>query len=257
MLVIGHRGANKEALENSWSAFALAIEAGAERIEFDVQLSRDGQAVVMHDDHMLRTTGKPWRISEHTRAELATVKLLNGEPLPFLDEVVARILPRCELNIEIKGSSERLAAEVVRVVGEHPLRHKVIVSCFQVEPLAWIKNHAPELQRACLWSNDTFVWPFFAVMAPQVFLDQAGTRILHPHVSLVDANLMDQAEARGWRVYAWVEMVGEDHDRDGLWTTMKTFGLHGLCTNYPRELNAWLKEGALHDQNFASRPRFY
>ncbi len=57
MLVIAHRGANKEALENSWTAFAKAIDAGATRIELDVQLSRDGHAVIMHDDHMLRTTG--------------------------------------------------------------------------------------------------------------------------------------------------------------------------------------------------------
>ena len=257
MLVIGHRGANKEALENSWTAFTKAIEGGAERIELDVQLSRDGHAVVMHDDDMRRTTDKAWLISEHTRPELAGVTLRNGDPLPFLDEVIARILPLCELNIEIKGESELLAAEVARLVAEHPLRRRVIVSCFEIKPLAWIKNHAPAVQRACLWPPDRFIWPYFAIMAPQVFLDQAGTQILHPHVSMVDANLMDQAQARGWQVFAWVEMLGEDHDREGLWTAMKTFGLHGLCTNYPRELHAWLKEGALYDQHFSAESRTY
>lgn len=248
MLVIAHRGANKEALENSWSAFAKAVECGAQRIELDVQLSKDGHAVIMHDDDMFKTTGQRCHISQLERSELRSIKLRNGEPLPFLDEVVERLLPQIELNIEIKGESERLAAVVANLVAKNPRRERVIVSCFQAPPLVWLRRNAPEVQRACLWSLDTYSWPFFATLAPTVFLEIAGTNILHPHTSLVDYNLMDQAAARNWRVYAWAEMVGEDHDREGLWTTLKTFGLHGLCTNYPRELTQWLKESAAYDQ---------
>jgi len=248
MLVIAHRGANKEALENSWSAFAKAVECGAQRIELDVQLSKDGHAVIMHDDDMFKTTGQHVHISRLERSELRTIKLRNGEPLPFLDEVVERLLPQIELNIEIKGESEQLAAVVANLVAKNPRRERVIVSCFQAPPLVWLRRNAPEVQRACLWSLDTYSWPFFATLAPTVFLEIAGTNILHPHTSLVDYNLMDQAAARNWRVYAWAEMVGEDHDREGLWTTLKTFGLHGLCTNYPRELTQWLKESAAYDQ---------
>ena len=248
MLVIAHRGANKEALENSWTAFAKAIECGAQRIELDVQLSKDGHAVIMHDDDMFKTTGLHVHISQMERAELRSIKLRNGEPLPFLDEAVERLLPQIELNIEIKGDSERSAAAVANLVANHPRRERVIVSCFRAQPLVWLRQHAPEVQRACLWSLDTYSWPFFANMAPTVFLEISGTNILHPHTSLVDYNLMDQAAARNWRVYAWAEMVGEDHDREGLWTTLRTFGLHGLCTNYPRELVEWLKESAAYDQ---------
>ena len=248
MLVIAHRGANKEALENSWSAFAKAVECGAQRIELDVQLSKDGHAVIMHDDDMFKTTGQHVHISRLERSELRSIKLRTGEPLPFLDEVIERLLPQIELNIEIKGESERLAAVVANLVAKNPRRERVIVSCFQAPPLVWLRRNAPEVQRACLWSLDTYSWPFFATLAPTVFLEIAGTNILHPHTSLVDYNLMDQAAARNWRVYAWAEMVGEDHDREGLWTTLKTFGLHGLCTNYPRELTQWLKESAAYDQ---------
>ena len=100
MLVIAHRGANREALENSWSAFDLAVQGGASRIELDVQLSKDGHAVVLHDDQMERTTGVRRLISESTRSELQRIRLTNGEPIPFLDEVVSRLLPLIELNIE-------------------------------------------------------------------------------------------------------------------------------------------------------------
>lgn len=255
MLVIAHRGANREAVENSWDAFEKAIAGGATRIELDVQLSRDGHAVVMHDDSLVRTTGVDARISALTRAELARLRLTNGEPLPFLDEVVERLLPRVELNIEIKGASEALAKVVAGLVAHHPRREGIIVSCFQQEPLVWLRRHAPEVRRACLWGMDTFQWPFFATLAPQVFLEKAGTDVLHPQVDLVTPNLMDQAEARRWSVYAWVPMAGEEHDREGLWAVLKTFGLHGLCTNYPRQLRSWLEDSAIDERQYERDPR--
>lgn len=250
MLVIAHRGANKEALENSCKAFDLAVECGAVRIELDVQLTKDGFAVVNHDDDLRRTATSGGRISEMTLKDIKKLRLKNGEQIPDLTEVVDRYLDRIELNIEIKGTSEKLAKAVVDVVGRHRLREKIIVSCFQVEPLIWIRNHAPELKRACLWSSDTWRWPMFAVMAPQVFLEQCGTNILHPHMKLVTENLMDQARARGWQVFAWANMVGEDDNREAMWTALETYGVHGLCTNYPRQLISWLKEAELDEQQF-------
>lgn len=252
MLVIAHRGANREALENSWTAFEKAIAIKAHRIELDVHLSRDGHAVISHDDSLFKTAGKPLNISALDREDIRRLRLLNGEQVPFLDEAIERLLPRIELNIEIKGRSEELAQEVARLVAKHPRRDQVVVSCFQFEPLVWLRRHAPEIPRACLWSSDTFQWPFFATLAPQVFLEKAGTKVLHPHIGLVDEHLMDQASARGWTVLAWVPMAGEEHDREGLWTTLKTFGLHGLCTNYPRQLKSWLEEAAIDERQYQS-----
>ena len=116
MQVIAHRGANREALENSWSAFELAVDGGALRIELDVQLTADGHAAVMHDDDFSRTAERPGRLSALTRAQVAKIKLRNGEAIPFLDEVVAKLLPRIELNIEIKGRSTELARVVAETV---------------------------------------------------------------------------------------------------------------------------------------------
>lgn len=250
MLVIAHRGANREALENSWQAYDLAIQGGAQRLELDVQLSKDGHAVINHDNELLKTTGLYARVSEMTRPDLAAVKLLNGEPLPFLDQVLTRLLPQVEINIEIKGHSEALAEVVAGLVMTHADRDKVIVSCFHAEPLVWIFRNQPEIKRACLWSRDTFSWPFFADLAPQVFLERCGTKTLHPHAGLVNENLMDQARARGWTVFAWVPMAWEEQDREGLWTGLKTVGLDGLCTNYPRQLKSWLEEAAIDERQY-------
>lgn len=253
MLVIAHRGANREAVENSCTAFDLAIAGGAQRLELDVHLSRDGHAVIMHDDRFGATVeakAKGLVISQLDRGDIERLCLKNGEPIPFLDQVIDRYLGRVELNIEIKGPSTALAAAVAAQVARHPRREAVIVSCFHAPPLVWLRQHAPAIRRACLWSSDTFSWPYFAILAPTVFLDQAGTNILHPRADLVDENLMDQANARGWLVYAWVPMAGEERDREGLWSAMKTLGLHGLCTNYPRQLHSWLEEAAIDEQHW-------
>lgn len=250
MLVIAHRGANREAIENSWSAFDLAMQGGAVRIELDVQLSKDGHAVVFHDDALGPMLGGSALISQMNRHDIEALKLPNGEPIPFLDQVVQRLLPRVELNIEIKGPREALAAHVAQVLDGHPHAEHVIVSSFHAEPLLWLKTHSPALQRACLLGSDTFSWPFFAIMAPQVFLEKIGTRIVHPYVDWVTENFMDQANARGWQVFPWVSMAGEESDREGLWTSLKTLGVHGLCTNYPRQLKTWLEEASLDEREY-------
>jgi len=257
MLVIAHRGANKEALENSWKAYDLAVACGASRIELDVHLTKDGHVAINHDDELERTATEAGRISELTLEGLKKRRLRNGDSVPMLADVVETYLPKIELNIEIKGASETLAKAVCDIVGQHKYREKVIISCFQSEPLIWIKNHFSDLRRACLWSADTWRWPMFAVMAPQVFLEQCGTNILHPHMNLVTENLMDQANARGWEVYAWANMVGEDQCREDLWTALKTYGCHGLCTNYPRELISWLKEAELDELQFGKNRTLY
>lgn len=257
MLVIGHRGANKEALENSYKAFDLAVSCGASRIELDVHLTKDGHVAINHDDDLTRTASAPGRISELTLSDLKKRRLRNGESIPLLGDVVEKYLDQIELNIEIKGTSEKLAKAVCDIIGRHKDRDKIIVSCFQTEPLVWIKNNFNELRRACLWSADTWRWPMFAVMAPQVFLEQCGTNILHPHMNLVTENLMDQARARGWEVYAWANMVGEDKNREEIWTALQTYGCNGLCTNYPRELISWLKEAELDEQQFGKNRPIY
>ena len=239
MIVVGHRGANKEALENSWAAYELAIEGGAHRIELDVHLTADNEVVIMHDLELFRTTGKHGNLGMMTRAEVQTRKLLNGESIPFLDEVLTKIYPRCEINIEIKGSSELLAQKVAELLYKFSAVDRIIVSCFSVEPLQYFARHFADVKRACLW-GDWPAWPSFADFCPILMMKNCRASILHPVAFWVTENLMDQSRARGWTVYPYVTMKGEDRDRVGLWSTMTALGVDGLCTNFPRELAMWL-----------------
>ena len=78
MKVIAHRGANKEAFENSFAAFEAAIAGGAERIELDVHMAADGSLPVVHDDNLSHATGLNARIKKLNRSDLTNLKLKNG-----------------------------------------------------------------------------------------------------------------------------------------------------------------------------------
>lgn len=242
MMIIAHRGNNKEALENSRDAYQRAIRSGAQRIELDVQLTKDGHAVINHDDHLMHTTGKNLFCSHMSRSALESVKLINGEPLPFLDEIITRFLPHIEINIEIKGNNPALAAATAKVLEGSSLRKKVIISCFEPLPLEYMRDHEPDLKRACLVGDGELPWPFFSHVAPINFMQMTDARIIHPRMDMVTPNFMDQAKARGWKVYTWAPMVGEDRNRENIWITLMTLGVDGHCTNYPTEMLKWQSE---------------
>ena len=78
MEIWAHRGASRVAPENTMPAFERAIAAGADGIEFDVQLSRDGEVVVIHDETLSRTTDGTGRVVDHTLAELRALDASAG-----------------------------------------------------------------------------------------------------------------------------------------------------------------------------------
>lgn len=86
--IIGHRGAAGLALENTMASFKKAIEIGVAALEFDVHVTKDGQFVVCHDDHLGRVSDTNIRIKDSTYAELGGVRLLDGSPIPLLTEVL-------------------------------------------------------------------------------------------------------------------------------------------------------------------------
>lgn len=244
MIVIGHRGACMEALENSFQAFDLAIAQGATRLEFDVQLSKDSQAVVIHDEDLRRTAKRAGRVAEMTRDEILSVRLQNDEPIPFLDDVLARYSGEVELNIELKGTNPGIADAVARDLSQYQAyRQDFIISSFKFDPLFRAKQLMPDTKRACLWGPEV-EWPEMSNFAPHVFMDRMETDIIHPWVGYCDRNLLEWAEKKNWTVYAYVDREAEDNDQkaEELWARLRGLGIDGLCTNWPEKLNKWLKK---------------
>lgn len=122
-LILAHRGACRRATENTLAAFRLAFELGADGVELDVRLSRDGEAVVHHDADLRRTAGRPERIVEVSSRDLARLPLrgparLAGEVgIPTLAAVLRALPAAAFLDIEVKEEpwdDDRLERRVLR-----------------------------------------------------------------------------------------------------------------------------------------------
>ena len=134
-LIIGHRGASAVEPENTMAAFAAAIAAGADGIEFDVHLSRDGVPVIIHDETLQRTHGLRQSVADLTAEELREVRV------PSLHELFELMVQNdMLLCLELKGSSAKLAEECCRVVNEFSLHDRVIVECFDLRVLQEVKG---------------------------------------------------------------------------------------------------------------------
>ncbi|OQY31173.1 MAG: hypothetical protein B6241_14665 [Spirochaetaceae bacterium 4572_59] len=114
MLIIGHRGASELAPENTLKSIQRALDDGVEMIEIDVSICQSGEAVVMHNIKVDKTTNGSGYIKNLPLKEIRELDAGEGEKVPLLQEVIDLIDSRCPLNIEIKGRGS--AQEVSRIL---------------------------------------------------------------------------------------------------------------------------------------------
>ena len=138
--VFAHRGASGYAPENTLEAFALAGEQGAQGIELDVQLTKDGEVVVIHDETIDRVSTGKGAVRDYTLEELRRFSFHNhkkeyeGVQIPTLREVLEQVKPGgMEVNIELKTGIywypglEEKTVELVKAAG---MENRVIYSSF-------------------------------------------------------------------------------------------------------------------------------
>ena len=128
--VIAHRGAAFDAPENSIEAFEIAISQGADRLEFDVRNTTDGEVIVHHDATTERCGDRALSVESSSLAALREVKLANGESPPTLAEVCELARGRVGLDVEIKSESRILTEHVLDVLREHSMEEHAILTSF-------------------------------------------------------------------------------------------------------------------------------
>lgn len=146
-LVLGHRGAPLEAPENTFGGFRLAVEAGADGVELDVQRSADGAPVVIHDLTLDRTTDGTGEVRAHTWAELSGLNAGPGEPLRRLGEVADWAAGAgAWLNVELKG--EGTEAATLASLERAGILERTLVSSFLPTVVLEVGKLAPGVRRA-------------------------------------------------------------------------------------------------------------
>ena len=142
-IVVAHRGASRRALENSLEAFSLSVADRADMIEFDLRLSADGEPVVIHDARTGRTGKENLAVARCGAARLRGVRLHNGEPLPFLADVLGLIRGAVPVNIEVKTAGGAHAS--LRVIDGMRYRGEVVLSSSLREECRVARSKRPDI----------------------------------------------------------------------------------------------------------------
>lgn len=141
--------------ENTLSAFQRALAAGVDMVELDVQLTSDGEVVVMHDPDLRRTTDGSGTVREASLEEVRRLDAgswfgaqFRGERVPTLAEVLDWARGRVYLQIELKPYGARadvLCERVVQLIRERKMQDQVMLLSFDHHVLRWCKQMAPDI----------------------------------------------------------------------------------------------------------------
>lgn len=204
-LVFAHRGGAKLAPENTIEAFDRGLAAGADGLEFDVRLSRDGEVVVIHDPTINRTTPGTGAVSDLTADELSRWRV------PRLREVLERYRDHA-LIIELKESNGLLARKVVDLVREHDATDRVALGSFHATPMRIARELEPRIPtgaakpeiRLALYASYIGIAPVWAsYQSLQVPERSRGRRV-------VSRRFIRAAHRAGLAVHVWT--VDEERD---------------------------------------------
>lgn len=228
--IFAHRGASGYAPENTIEAFVLAIEQGADGIELDVHLTRDGEVVVTHDETIDRVSNGTGYVKDYTLEELRMfhfnnhMKKFQKTQIPTLQEVLEVVRPSgAEVNVELKTGIywyPQLEEKVLAIVKEMKMQDCVIYSSFNHYSVQKIRELDAQAETAYLYSD--------VILDVERYAVETGVNGLHPAVyHLKMADLMTRYEASGLKIRVWT--VNQEADME------KFIGrqVEAVLTNYP------------------------
>jgi glycerophosphoryl diester phosphodiesterase len=250
-LIIGHRGASAHAPENTHAAFVRAFEAGADGIEFDVRLARDGVPYVFHDATLERTAGVLAEADAHSSTTLSEIEVGEWfnrryplrsresyalEKIPMLAQVFARYGSHtlyAEMKCEDAARRPALARAVVEMIQDYGIIDKVVVKSFALDSLREVKRLAPEIRTAALFGRS---WPRPLVSTSYIIGAAAdcGADEISLHHSLLRTATVEAAHRLGLDVLVWTV-----NSTAFLRRALK-LNLRAVFTDYPRQMRASL-----------------
>ena len=228
--VIAHRGASGHTPENTLAAFQKAIDLGANMIELDAHLSRDGELVVIHDERLERLTNGFGFVNDYTLSELKQFKILKQgergdiERIPTLREVFELIGKHVGTVVELKTgycSYPGIEAKTARLLEEFDLIDDAIVIAFHHPTLQEIKRVNPQIATGILYSA--------GLLEPWAVAETVGADVLHPDYHYIWPEVVAESQRRGYRVHPWTIDAPDDLRR---WKGV----VDGITTNLPDRL---------------------
>lgn len=223
--ITAHRGGAWKAPENTISALQYTIDSGADYAEIDVQETKDGELILLHDDSLKRTAGVKKNVWDMTLKQVEKLdagasfhKKFRGEKIPEFTEVLKFCKGRLDLNIEIKynGKNKGIVDKVVRAIKENHFEDHCVVTSMNYQFLKQIKKTAPEIRTGYIM---TMTYGGVQGMEAADFFSVKHT--------YVDEKFVTQAHALGKEVHVWTVNYKGDAKR------MLDMGVDNIITDDP------------------------
>ncbi|AGB04020.1 glycerophosphoryl diester phosphodiesterase [Aciduliprofundum sp. MAR08-339] len=141
MIILGHRGYSAKYPPNTLLAFMKAIEYGADGVELDIWLTKDGEIQVSHDRNLRKTAGVNVDVKKSTQEEIGRYNI-QGEPIPLLREVYEKLPGYAIINVEIKDESSVEGA--LKIVEEYDAMERTLFSSFNIKALKRLRKLSKE-----------------------------------------------------------------------------------------------------------------
>lgn len=238
-LIIGHRGASRDAPENTLASFRLAFEQGADGIEADFRLTRDGRVVCLHDGSCARTAGKDLRVEEATLAELAGLDFgvwkgarWAGERIPTLAGVLRRLPEGKRLFIEIKSGAEIIPPLAADLAASQVPAERIRFLSFDADLVLALKERLPQY-RSC-WLTDYRRRGSWHPSVEEVLEQLARCRadgLASRDRAILDASFARALRERGLEIHVWTVDAARAARR------LIGIGVDSIMTNRP----GWLR----------------
>jgi len=229
MEIWGHRGAYSHAPENTLTGFQMAADMGADGVELDIQLSRDGEIVVIHDEKVDRTSNGQGYVKDFTLSELKKLNFnIRGitKPLfmeiPTLEEVFELLLPTTlSINIEFKTGIvyyEGIEAKALKAAEKCGIIERIVWSSFNHYSVQKLKKLKPCVQTAFICARQ--------IIVTGEQCEKTGVSALHPNIAQLQfPGLVEDCHKRGVKVRTWT--VNEPEQ----FKLAYDLGVDGVCTN--------------------------
>jgi glycerophosphoryl diester phosphodiesterase len=256
--IVGHRGAAGTHPENTLESFRAASDLGVEYLEFDIHMTRDGEIVVSHDDHLDRTCGRAGLIRDMTLVDLATAdagrmfSTDDGVTFPFRDRGVrvprlADILaafPDMKIVLEIKQTTPILVAQTLWLIDAANMRRRILIASEHQEPLDEVRRLAPEIPTNFSYLESGGFFQAMAARDGKYKPPGAALQIPRQYESwqLVTPESIEFAHSLGLEVHVWT--VNDPIEMNEL----LDMGVDGLISDFPgRALDVLRKRTGAHN----------
>lgn len=231
---VAHRGATGYAPENTIAAFDLAVDMKADYIEIDVQRSKDGKLVLIHDTTVDRTTDGTGKVGDLTFEQLRSLdagswkgEQFVGELIPTFEEILDRYHGKIGILIELKAPElypgiEEQVAEVLKERNlDKPQNEKIIIQSFNFESVKRVDQLLPQVPVGVLTSNraDT---TFEALQEFSTYADW-----FNPSYGIVTEELVNQVHSQGMQIGSWTVRSQEAAD------FLLEMGVDAIISDYP------------------------